>query len=69
MAEIIIAKHRNGALDTVKLKFIDHLAKFTDMDFAEMSGEPGGGSITDYPNNRIIVGSRMNEMPDDPSPF
>ena len=69
VAEIIIAKHRNGALDTVKLKFIDHLAKFTDMDFAEMSGEPGGGSITDYPNNRIIVGSRMNEMPDDPSPF
>ena len=69
VAEIIIAKHRNGALDTVKLKFIDHLAKFTDMDFADMSGEQGGGSITDYPNNRIIVGSRMNEMPDDPSPF
>ncbi|MFM2136701.1 MAG: replicative helicase, partial [Bacteroidota bacterium] len=70
VAEVIIAKHRNGALDTVKLKFIDHLAKFTDLDFSEMSaGEPiGGGSVTDYQSNRIIVSSRMNDMSDD-SPF
>ena len=27
MAEIIIAKHRNGALGEVKLRFIDYLAK------------------------------------------
>lgn len=69
MAEIIIAKHRNGALDTVKLKFVNHLAKFTDPDFDQFSptdsGSASGGSITDYPNNRIIVGSRMNEMGDD----
>jgi replicative DNA helicase len=32
VAEIIIAKHRNGALDTVKLKFIDQFAKFTNLD-------------------------------------
>jgi replicative DNA helicase len=69
LAEIIIAKHRNGALDTVKLKFIDHLAKFTDMDFAEMPPLESGGSVKDYQNNRIIVGSRMNDLPDDPTPF
>lgn len=73
MAEVIIAKHRNGALDTVKLKFINHLAKFTDPDFDEFgssaeSGSSPGGSVTDYPNNRIIVGSRMNDMGDD-TPF
>lgn len=32
IAEIIIAKHRNGALDDVKLKFKSELAKFTDFD-------------------------------------
>ena len=38
IAEIIIAKHRNGALDTVKLKFTDTYARFSnldDPDFAE----------------------------------
>ena len=72
MAEIIIAKHRNGALDTVKLKFINNLAKFTDPDFDEFSDNSNdarpGGSVTDYPNNRLIVGSRMNDMGDD-APF
>lgn len=33
LAEIIIAKHRNGALDTVGLRFIDKYAQFTDFDF------------------------------------
>lgn len=31
IAEIILAKHRNGQLGTVKAKFINHLAKFADM--------------------------------------
>ena len=69
IAEIIIAKHRNGALDNIKLKFISHLAKFTDLDANE--GEyvsPSGGSVTDYPNNRLIVSSRMNDMKED-TPF
>ncbi|MCB0505514.1 MAG: replicative DNA helicase [Cyclobacteriaceae bacterium] len=33
MGEVIIAKHRNGSLDNVKLKFIGKFTKFTDMDF------------------------------------
>ncbi len=68
-AEIIIAKHRNGALDNVKLKFISHLAKFTDLDANEGEyASPSGGSVTDYPNNRLIVSSRMNDMKED-TPF
>jgi replicative DNA helicase len=30
--EIIIAKHRNGSLENIRLRFISHLAKFTDLD-------------------------------------
>lgn len=70
-AEIIIAKHRNGALDTVRLKFINHLAKFTDLDAGDSDFEGEGsssGSISTYPNNRMIVGSRMNDMQED-TPF
>ncbi|MBQ2076144.1 MAG: hypothetical protein II471_01380, partial [Bacteroidales bacterium] len=32
LATIIVAKHRNGAVDDVKLKFIQDLAKFEDYD-------------------------------------
>jgi len=30
--EFIVAKHRNGGLDNIRLKFIGHLAKFADLD-------------------------------------
>lgn len=38
LGELIIAKHRNGSLDTVNLKFIGKFTKFTDWD-----GDQGGG--------------------------
>lgn len=31
-AEFIVAKHRNGGLDNIRLKFIGHLGKFEDLD-------------------------------------
>ncbi len=31
-AEFIVAKHRNGGLDNIRLKFISHLGKFEDLD-------------------------------------
>jgi len=31
-AEFIVAKHRNGGLDNIKMKFIGRLAKFTDLE-------------------------------------
>ena len=30
--EFIVAKHRNGGLDNIRLKFTGHLAKFSDLE-------------------------------------
>jgi replicative DNA helicase len=38
IAEFIVAKHRHGALDTVKVKFMDKFAKFTNLDDPTFSG-------------------------------
>lgn len=51
--EIIIAKHRNGSLENIKLRFIPQLAKFTDLNSFGFS-------------NDDIMPSSMN---DDNSPF
>ncbi|MBL7865848.1 MAG: replicative DNA helicase [Cyclobacteriaceae bacterium] len=58
MAEVIVAKHRNGSLDTVKLKFIGKYTKFADFDGP--SGESSFGSITRE--------SRLNTFRDDAPP-
>jgi len=42
LAQVIIAKHRNGSLETVNLKFIGKFTKFTDLDFG---GDAGFGSF------------------------
>ena len=67
IGEIIVAKHRNGALDTVRLKFTDQYAKFSnldDPDFNQLlnSGPDSGGSST----NIITRPSRMNNDEDIP---
>ena len=62
VAEIIIAKHRNGPLKTVKAKFIDRFAKFADFDEFQIDNnaviqvESGG-------EKRIFkkIQSRMND--------
>lgn len=41
IAEIIVAKHRNGAVDTVKLRFRKEQAKFMDLDEGDMGGDGG----------------------------
>ena len=43
MGEVIIAKHRNGRLDTVQLKFIGKFTKFADLD--EISHDSYGSSF------------------------
>lgn len=40
LAEIIIAKHRNGAVGDVNLRFIKEQALFTDMEYSEQFGAP-----------------------------
>lgn len=64
IAEIIIAKHRNGALETVKLKFIDQFAKFTNLDEFDFSSLKGDG--LDMTDNIITRPSRMNKEDDIP---
>ncbi|WP_375417604.1 replicative DNA helicase [uncultured Hymenobacter sp.] len=47
MGEVIIAKHRNGSLETVQLKFIGRFTKFGDLDgdgFADGGSFAGGGA-------------------------
>ena len=60
IGEVIIAKHRNGALDTVKLRFTDKFAKFSNLD------DPDFTDLPDVQNNVITKSSRMN---DDDIPF
>jgi replicative DNA helicase len=65
IAEIIIAKHRNGALDTVRLRFTDQFARFSNLDDAEFSGFPG--DIFANPSPTIITrSSKMNDDEDIP---
>jgi len=62
ISELILAKHRNGSVGTVKLKFIDRFAKFTDLD--GMSGLVNMNSISDSNSGSITLQSRMNREED-----
>ena len=77
-----IAKHRNGSLDTVKLRALLHIQKFTEYgedDFGGI-GLPSGGSWKPVQDDDgagggarlyIQAGSRMKDLPvdDDEAPF
>jgi len=64
IGEVIIAKHRNGALDTVRLRFIPELAKFTDLE--TMSGDFGvGGMGSAEGGDRFRTITRPSRMNDD----
>ena len=60
IAEFIIAKHRNGALDTIKLKFTDQFARFGNVDDPAFAGlnDPLTGPFTP---SIITKPSRMND--------
>ncbi|HOY49963.1 MAG TPA: replicative DNA helicase [Flavobacteriales bacterium] len=67
LAEIHIAKHRNGALGVVPLKYIGHLAKFTDMEGTHSlnpnmrpSGLMPNVNFDSSVQETITVGSKMN---------
>lgn len=70
VAEIIVAKHRNGALDTVRLRFIDRFAKFGDLDDPDFeSFIPGLDDSFDPTATTITRPSRMNMEEDQDIPF
>ncbi len=71
LAQLIIAKHRNGALKDINLRFIQNFAKFTEYE----SGDYGlrrdmapSERFDDQPNTMTIP-SKMNDMDDDDVPF
>jgi replicative DNA helicase len=72
VGEVIIAKHRNGSLDTVQLRFIGKYTKFSDLDSSELRPFSGGS----FPDSSVIppefntpgtitLGSKVNN----PTPF
>ncbi|MFB6257684.1 MAG: replicative DNA helicase [Flavobacteriales bacterium] len=72
MAELIVAKHRNGALDNVRLRFISRLAKFEDLEETEKGGNPAAlsantGFDEEAPAHTITRSSKMNDD-DEPLP-
>jgi replicative DNA helicase len=75
-----IAKHRNGSLETVKLKALLHIQKFIEDEGGDLGGIglPGGNwkpvQDADGGGARVFIqtGSKMNDMPfsdDDEAPF
>ncbi len=63
IAEILIAKHRNGAVGDIKLKFIKHLAKFENLD-NDPALQSGGYGVTDVSAGIITKASKMNDFDD-----
>ena len=69
MAEIIVAKHRNGAIDTVNLRFRKRFAKFEDYtEFSDNNGDPSSSinENTNFDNGvrTITMQSKLNDMDD-----
>lgn len=65
IAEIIIAKHRNGAVDTVKLRFRKEQARFMDIDESEDSFDGGAGGFS---GSSREFGSSIDGEWDTPAP-
>src|SRR5215475_9596222 len=65
-----IAKHRNGSLETIKLKALLHIQKFMDDEGSDYTGLPPGGNWQPVPADEqggpklyIQAGSKMNDFP------
>jgi len=67
VGEIIIAKNRHGALDTIKLRFVDQFAKFTDLEDPNFDDLPDDTFTDRFPSQNIITrSSKMNDDEDIP---
>jgi replicative DNA helicase len=70
LAQILIAKHRNGAISDVDLEFKKELAKFTDRDHHSFNPSYGGSmspntNFDSGSSTTITVSSKINTMPDE----
>jgi replicative DNA helicase len=73
-AEIMIAKHRNGGIENVRLKFIGHLGKFDNLDDfsgnyddlpSKMNHDENPFITKSLPSPNEAFGSNLNEDDDD----
>ncbi len=76
IGEIIIAKHRNGPLENIPLRFIDKFAKFDNLEGEEFANFNLPSDAEDMKQQTITRSSRMNEEDDgygfgdnEPPPF
>lgn len=61
LTEIIVAKHRNGSLDTVELKFIGQYVKFEDPGEGGFSNDLGGFVADPFGSGIVTKQSKMND--------
>lgn len=72
MAEFIIAKHRNGAVDIVRMRFVSEYARFCDPEEDQMAPIPGdqGGylvsNVTPEEKEQMRANNPFAQMPDTP---
>ncbi len=73
-AEFIVAKHRNGGLDNIRLKFVAHLGKFDNLESFDSPFEFPSKMNSDFespfeqkelPDANEAFGSSFNDEPDD----
>ncbi|CAA9201430.1 replicative DNA helicase [Flavobacterium collinsii] len=73
-AEIMIAKHRNGGIENIRLKFIGHLGKFDNLDDfsgsyddlpSKMNHEDNPFITKNLPSANEAFGSNLNDDDDD----
>ncbi|MBN1338101.1 MAG: replicative DNA helicase [Bacteroidales bacterium] len=69
LAEVIIAKHRNGPIADVRLKFIDKYARFTDYGDEDYPVQDYYSDDDIQPGNAFTVQSKLNDMEEDETPF
>ncbi len=78
IGEIIVAKHRNGALDTVRLRFVGEFARFenvgVNMELLSNNSGPAMGNLNAFASNfenqqTITIKSKMNENYSDETDF
>lgn len=63
IAEVSIAKHRNGKLEDINLRFIDQFARFMDIEEG-FHTDPGFSQEEPHSPNVVTYQSKINEMDD-----
>ena len=66
LGELILAKHRHGALDTIKMKFVKNLAKFTNYDTFGDLGMAGGAMQPNVAFGSPVTKTLPSKMNEDP---